>query len=216
MRAARFVLGWVGSVILGNAAAIIAATLLQAETLTTVLAVAALEGCVLGLGQRWLFSRMLPGHTLRWFQATVAGMLIGRGIQFAIDTGPLLPLSYRWPEAAQFLAAAGAGLGFGAVMALPQALALRGRIPHAEIWVAARGAGMAVVLASLFAASHALGGLQTGPVATFAILLALLSVCGILEGAIEGSVLSWLLAPSHTHRALADVPQPHYFIRNER
>lgn len=215
MKRTRFVVGWVGSVTLANAVAVTAASVVQAETAMAVLAVAALEGCTLGLIQGALLRRVQPGPTFHWLSATLAGMLVGRGAQWIIDTGPLLQQSYRWPETAQYVAAAVAGLAFGALMAVPQAFALRGRIRHAEVWIAARGAGMATVFGSLFAASHALGGLQTGPAATFGVLLGLMAVCGLVEGAIEGSVLSRLLLPNVRVIAPRGASQRHNLIGSE-
>ena len=194
MRPARFFLGWVGSAILANVVAVTAVSFMQAESAPAVLSVAVLEGCCLGLVQRVLLRSMRRGLEVHWLYATVAGALAGRAMQFAIETGPLLSLSYRWPEAVQYVAAAAAGVAIGAVMAIPQVLVLRGRIRHAEAWVAARGAGAAAAFASIFAAAHALGGLDTGPAATFAVLLAVFGSAGAVAGAIEGSVLSRLLA----------------------
>lgn len=193
MREARFVLGWIGSVIVANALAVTAASVLEAETAWAVLGVAALEGVCLGLLQRAVLRATVPAAARGWLLATLVGILIGRGLQFLVDTSSLTALSYRWPETVQFLAAAGAGATFGAVMAVPQALALRGRVRHLAVWIVARAAGLAAAFAALFASSHLLGTLNTDAPTTFGILLAVVAVAGILEGAIEGGALSRLL-----------------------
>ncbi len=193
MREGRFVLGWVGSVIVANALAVTAASVLEAETAWAVLGVAALEGVCLGFLQRLVLRAAMPAAAHRWVLATLIGMVVGRGLQFAIDTSSLTSLSYRWPETVQFLAAAAAGATFGAVMAVPQAFALRGHIRHVAVWVVARAAGLAVAFAALFASSHLLGALNTDAPTTFGILLGVVAAAGILEGAIEGGALGRLL-----------------------
>lgn len=205
MRDGRFVLGWIGSIVVANAVAVTAASMLQAETVGAVLLVAALEGCCLGLLQGAVLRTALGSVARRWLLATLAGILIGRGLQFVVDTSALVPLSYRWPETLQYLAAAAAGGAFGAVMAVPQALALRGRIRHPAVWIAARAAGLAAAFAALFASSHALGSLNAGPLATFGLLLGVVAVAALIEGGIEGSALGRLV-PARRRSDTATTP----------
>lgn len=190
----RFFGGWIGSVILAEIVAVTAATLIQNESAPAVLFVAVVEGLCLGLVQQALLRHRLPLLQNRWFYATVCGVVVARGLQFAIETGPLMSLAYRFPVAAQFGAAAAAGLAVGTIMAIPQFLAFRERIPHAAAWLAARAAGTAVTFVWLLAAQRALGAIDTGLLLSFAILIAVFAAGAATAGAIEAAVLSRLLA----------------------
>lgn len=194
MRSTRFVAAWIASVILAEVLAVTAASLIPDESAIAVLGVAIVEGLCLGLVQRRLMRERLPQLQIPWLAATLGGVVIARGVQFSIETGPLMSLSYQLPAAAQYVGAGAAGLAIGTIMAIPQLLALRGRVVHAATWVAARAAGTAVTFVWLLVAQRALGAIDTGLVLSFAILIGVFATGAAAAGTIEATILAHLLA----------------------
>ena len=194
----RFFAAWIGSVVLAAVVAVTAASLIPDESAFAVLGVAIVEGMCLGFVQRRLLRARLPQQQIPWLAATLGGVVIARGVQFSIETGPLMSLSYRLPPAAQYVAAAAAGIVIGTIMAIPQLLALRARVGHAGAWVAARAAGTAVTFVWLLVAQRALGAIDNGLLLSFAILIAVFAAGAAAAGAIEATVLAHLLADGQT------------------
>jgi hypothetical protein len=160
------------------------------------LLVLVLAGLIGGLPQALVLRAVLPGVGVRqWLGATVLAYPLayfGSLIIFAIlDSGlpgsrPIIPISYFCLTAA-FLATAGA-VG-GAMLALPQWLALRAHLPQAIGWIAINiGAG--VLAAELFGLFNT-GGLGVGGI--YAPAYADISAIAIPFGILPGLALAHLL-----------------------
>lgn len=166
----------------------------------------ALEGAIVGLAQRMVLHRRLPGVTRRsWVAATAAGAAAAwfLGMLPATAMSLLQDAHAGSPEAdgAWGLAmAAGMGLALGMVLATPQWLVLRRFVDRAGWWLPANAVAWAVAMPLVFLAS----GLplpQDGLVPLLAAVLAVIAGAGALVGAIHGAVLVRITGPGRARRS---------------
>jgi hypothetical protein len=190
-------------------------SIVSAESLPALLVVAAIEGACLGAMQRSLIHG-LPSGVRGWFAATLAGVVAGRLVQYALESGPWMPEIYRWPHSVQLVAGAGAGLAVGTVMALPQVSALSGHIRRTSVWILTRALSTAATFVILGLAQFMLGVPAVTFVEIFCLLLLIAATASAIGAAIEAPVMARLLATSEgpTGGGLIDVrhrvaPQPH-------
>jgi hypothetical protein len=190
----RFVLSWTVVSVVAQSVAAATAFVAAAISWSGVLPVILLEACLLGVGQRWILRRAMPGLERGWFVATVGGMLLGRYVQFGADTSSAAASIANWPAGLQLALGAVLGLLVGALMALPQAYVLAGRVPRAWLWVAVRAAAWSVALPSLMAAGAWLAQASTGGLAVLvATMFATFALVGMLVGLGEGIGLARLV-----------------------
>lgn len=192
----HLILGWVWSSVVATVVAVGAATVVLAESIVAVLAVAALEGLCLALIQRRLLRGVKPGLEVGWISATIIGAVVGRLVQFLADTGAPTQLAASWPEPAKYAGGFLTGMIVGALMALPQAILLRNRLAQPTLWLVARGLAWALTLMFLFAASGLFADAANKNILeTIAIVGLLFAGAGALAGAIEGLSMAMLVAP---------------------
>ena len=189
---ARLIAAWIGASILSITVAVVAVTILGGDTIPALAVTAILEAACLGLVQQRLVGSR-TGHAGTWFLATLIGGVSGRALQYLLESGPFMADSYRWPHALQLAGAACAGLTVGMVMAIPQALTLRGTVSHAEVWIATRALSTAATFVFLGFAQLTLGvpDLPFGMI--FLTLIAIAWMSAFIGAAIEGPVISHLL-----------------------
>src|SRR5664279_2199476 len=148
----RFIARLTAVSILSQSSSAVLAFIAVAASWAGVLPVILLEACLLGAGQRWALRRALPGLERGWFMATVAGMIVGRYVQFGADTSAAASTVAALPSLAQIIIGAVLGAVVGAIMAVPQAYALAGRVPRAWRWIVVRSAAWFVALPALMIA----------------------------------------------------------------
>jgi hypothetical protein len=190
----RFVASWTVVSIVAQSASAATAFVAAAVSWAGILPVILLEACLLGIGQRWILRRALPGLERGWLGATVGGMLLGRYAQFGADISPAAASIANLPTGIQI--ALGAVLGFlvGALMAAPQAYLLAGRVPRAWRWIAVRGVAWSVALPSLMIAGVWLGQASTGGLAVLvAAIFGTFALVGTFVGLVEGIGLASLI-----------------------
>jgi hypothetical protein len=192
MRNSHFIAGWIGAAMLANAVAVTAVTFFAAENLPSLFVVALIEAACLGAMQRSLIHRLSSG-VRGWFFATLAGVVAGRMVQYALENGPWMPQIYRWPHPMQIAAGAGAGLAVGAVMALPQIPALNGHVRRTGVWVVTRALSTAASFVVLGLAQFMLGVPAVTFAEIFCLLLLIAGTAGAIGAAIEAPVMAWLL-----------------------
>jgi hypothetical protein len=128
---------------------------------------------------------------------TVAGALLGRAFEYYADV-KLGPGTTGWNIFAQLAGGLALGFAVGAIMGLPQALALWRTSSRAWLWPLVRGAAWAFALPLLLLAADA-----TPPVTATAafglVLLAVVGVPSLVVGAIEAITLIALLVPGGLH-----------------
>ena len=192
MQRARFIAAWIGASILSITVAVVAVTILGGDTVPSLAVTAILEASCLGLVQQRLVGNR-TGHAGTWLLATLIGGVTGRAVQYLLESGPLMAESYHWPHALQLAGAACAGLTVGMVMAIPQALTLRGTVDHAEVWIATRALSTAAMFVFLGFAQFALGvpDLPFGMI--FLTLIGIAWMSALIGAAIEAPVISLLL-----------------------
>ncbi len=192
MSPSRFISGWIGAAILASTVAVVAVTVFIGETITELLVVVIFEGACLGAAQQLLVKRS-TGRTSGWFVATLAGVVLGRALQYELESSPWMAATYLWPHPMQIVSGACAGIIVGAVMALPQALALRGTIRRAGVWIATRAASTATAFAFLGFAQFVIGVPQIAFPALFCILLVVAWIAAAAGASIEAPVMARLL-----------------------
>jgi uncharacterized membrane protein len=190
-----FVVRWAGVYAVTECVVVIVASLTLATSWPWVALVATIEGALLGLAQGWLLRDVRPRFIRDWTLATIAGVLLGRAIEFAGDGSPLAALILTGPFVLQIVAGAALGALVGAAAGSLQAVLLRGSIRRPERWVAVCAVAWSVALPSLLLVGFATGQLS-GAVplwhAVVAILL-LFAAIGATTGAIEGGALAAML-----------------------
>jgi hypothetical protein len=190
----RFVTSWTVVSIVAQSASAATAFVAAAVSWAGILPVILLEACLLGIGQRWILRRALPGLERGWLGATVCGMLLGRYAQFGADASPAATSIANLPTGIQI--ALGAVLGFlvGALMAAPQAYLLVGRVSRAWRWIAVRGVAWSVALPSLMIAGVWLGQASASGLAVLvAAIFGTFALVGTFVGLVEGIGLASLI-----------------------
>jgi membrane protein YqaA with SNARE-associated domain len=153
-----------------------------------------LEAIVLGVLQVLILRYARPGLQRTWFIATVAGTMAGRLLQFGIDMGAAHAVPITWGAPFEYAGGFAVGALVGAVMALPQALVLRHRVPGAERWIAARALAWGCALPLLLF----LFGIEAALPATvkanaMILVVATFAIVAVFVGAIEGIVMHRLI-----------------------
>lgn len=189
------VIGWIAVSLVAELLAAAFALLAMATTVSGVLLAAAIEGVVLALGQRLLLVSAAGRRFANgWAIATLAGALIGRTLEYAIDVGPAASGASHWQPLAQIAGGVALGLVVGAVMALPQTLVLQRRIPRAWGWLLTRALAWAIALPLLLLAGSLVTAFSaTSLSAVGASVLSVVAVAALLAGAIEGTVMATLV-----------------------
>jgi hypothetical protein len=188
------VLPWIAASVLAESLAVILAGRMHALTLGPAALSMFVEAIVLGVVQMLILRRTIPGLERAWLTATVAGTMAGRLLQFGIDMGAAHAVPVSWGAPFEYAGGFALGAFIGAVMAVPQALVLRHRLPGAERWILARALAWACALPALLLLFSIEAGIQAAArangvmlvVATFALVAA-----GV--GAIEGIVMTHLI-----------------------
>lgn len=188
-----FVAAWIATSVVAETTAVLFGVLSIAINVPAVLAVAALEGLLLAIGQCALLVRPTgTWFTTAWAAATVAGAMLGRVVEYHADVR-FGPETVQWTMPAQIAGGIALGFAVGAVMALPQALALRSRTERAWQWIAARGiawaAALPLLLLTLDIAPATANGNGMG-----VMLVAVVALPAIVAGAIEAIAMMSLLA----------------------
>jgi hypothetical protein len=191
MSSSRFFAAWIATAIFAGTAAVVAATIVTGDTLTDLSFVAIVEGAFLGAAQGMVVKRSV-GRSSGWFIATLAGVVAGRVLQYVLESSPWMAETYRWPHAMQVAAGACAGILVGAVMALPQAAALRATVRGPAVWIATRAISTATAFAFLAFAQLAIGAPDLAFPEVFGILLGVAWIAAAASAAIEASVMSRL------------------------
>lgn len=189
------VLGWITVSMIAELLAAGFALVAMATTLGGVLLAAAMEGVVLALGQRLLL-RPAAGRRFvtAWAIATIAGALIGRTLEYAIDVGPAAAGASRWQPVMQIFGGIALGLVVGGCMALPQTLVLQRRTARGWTWLVTRAVAWAIALPLLLLAGSLVSAFSaTSLSAVGASVLAVVAVAALLAGAIEGTVMASLV-----------------------
>jgi hypothetical protein len=190
-RRAQLIVGWIVTSLVVESIAVTFAFTTLATDLRGVLSAAAIEAGLLGLSQRWLLHLVRPGLERGWLIATLAGTVLGRVLEYQADMSFAASVVMHWSQPAQYGAGVLLGFAIGALMAAPQALALRGRIHGAWLWVIARGFAWSFALPLIGVAS----ALLAGSVATFTFgMLGVVALAAALVGAIEGVTMAILAA----------------------
>jgi hypothetical protein len=190
-----FVVRWAGAYAATECAVVVVASVTLATTWPWVVLVAAIEGTLLGLVQGRLLRDLRPHIVRDWTAATVAGVLLGRAIEFAGDGSPLAGSILSGPLALQVAGGAALGALVGAAAGSFQALILRGRVYRPGRWIAICALAWAIGLPSLLLAGFATGQLS-GAVPVWHAVVAILTVfaaIGGVTGAIEGGALALML-----------------------
>jgi len=197
MQRARFIAGWMGASVLSVTVVVTGVTILGGDNIPTLAVIAILEAACLGLVQQMLV-KSRSDRVSAWLLATLAGGVIGRTLQYLLDSGPWMADAYRWPHGLQLAGGACAGLLVGMVMALPQALALRATIPHVEVWIATRALATAATFVFMGIAQFTLGVPHLSFGMLFLTLIAIAWIGALISAAIEGPVISHLLETQRT------------------
>jgi uncharacterized membrane protein len=190
-----FVLRWVAIYAATECVVVIVASLTLATTWPWVVLVATIEGAILGLAQGRQLRELRPRFVRDWTLATIAGVMLGRAIEFAADSSPLAAQILAGPYVLQILAGAALGALVGAAAGSFQAVALRNHIRRSARWIAVCALAWSIALPSLLLVGFATGQLSGSvPVwhAVVAILL-LFGAIGAVTGAIEGGALAAML-----------------------
>jgi hypothetical protein len=194
--ASRFIAGWIGTAMLATTVAVVAVTILGGQNPMELTVVAILEGACLGIAQQLLVDHVSDGKS-SWFVATLSGVVMGRALQYVLESGPWMAGTYLWPHSIQIVLGACAGIVVGSVMAVPQALAMRKTVGHCGAWIATHAASTATAFAVLAFAQFAIGAPQIAFPAVFCILLGAAWLAAAAAAAIEAPVMARLL---HVHR----------------
>lgn len=190
-----FVLGWIAVSMIAELLSAGFALVAMATTLGGVLFAAAIEGVVLAIGQRLLL-RPFAGRrfAIAWVIPTLAGALIGRTLEYAIDVGPLSSSASHWHLVLQIAGGVALGFAVGACMALPQTLVLQRRTARAWTWLLTRAIAWAVALPLLLLAATLITAFSaTSLPAVAGSVLTVVAVAALLTGAIEGTVMARLV-----------------------
>lgn len=188
------VVWWAGAYAATECIVVVLASLVFATTWPWVALCACVEGALLGLAQGWLLRGIRRRLAFDWTLATVAGLLLGRFIEYTADLSPVAGALLRSPFIVQISAGAALGAIVGAASGSFQALLLRGVIRHPYRWIAVCGAAWALTLPALLVVGFAGEQLSGIPVWRAAVaLLVLFAGIGAGTGAIEGLGLTWLL-----------------------
>jgi|GEM_PF-6127481 len=185
---------WAGVVALAETLAVGTAAVVWPTWEAIVCAIVA-EALLLAALQRLVLRSARPGLEARWFVATVAGTLAGRGMHYALApaSAPIAGAS----AATQLAFGAALGALTGAVMALPQAYVLTDRIArHAWSWIAGRAIAWCAGFTLLMIASANVPLIVHLPIAAMlGTMIAGFAAVMALVGIIEGTFLARLLAP---------------------
>lgn len=175
---------WTATVVVAGAAAAFATLRLAAVTFDLVLVVAAIEGVLAGVGQVIVLRLSASSLAARWLVPTLAGTLLGRAFEYAVDTSSLAGRIEHWPVAAHWVLGALFGAALGAIMAVPQIAAL-GWSERAGRWLGARALAWALALPLLLIIGSLWSRFGTAPFlwpATALVFLLMLVIVGAIEG----------------------------------
>jgi hypothetical protein len=190
----RFIARWTAVSIIAQSSSAALAFIAVAASWAGVLPVIFLEALLLGVGQRWALRRASSGLERGWFAATVAGMILGRYLQFGADTSDAASTVAAWPSIAQIALGAVLGAVVGAVMAVPQAYVLTRRVPRAWRWIIVRSAVWSIALPALMVAGSWLAAVSgAGLAALVATMFGSFALVGAFVGLAEGIGLARLI-----------------------
>jgi hypothetical protein len=190
-----FVFRWAGAYAATECAVVVVASLTVATSWPWVVLVATIEGALLGFVQGRLLRSSRPRFVRDWTLATIAGVLLGRAIEFAGDGSPLAATILHAALALQVIAGAALGACVGAATGAFQAVLLRGRVHRPWRWIAVCALAWSIALPSLLFVGFATGRLS-GSVPTWHAVVAILAIfagIGGVTGAIEGGALAAML-----------------------
>jgi hypothetical protein len=191
----QFVASWAAVSIVAESTGAAVALSVAAVSWAGAIPVVLLEAFLLAGGQRWVLRGRHAGLERGWFFATLAGTLLGRGVQFAAEGSGIAAAVATMPTAVQ--AAFGALLGalVGALMAAPQAFMLRRRIKQAGRWVAIRALAWSIGLPSLLLAGAWIANMSAYGITGLVVLaiFASFALVGAFVGLVEGYALSRLM-----------------------
>ena len=129
-RSPSVVVWWAATYAATECMVVVLASIVFATTWPWVALCASVEGALLGFAQGWLLRGLRPRLLFNWTLATIAGLLLGRFIEYSADLSPLAAALLRSPFVVQIVAGAALGAVVGAASGLFQALLLRGVILH--------------------------------------------------------------------------------------
>lgn len=190
-----FVLRWAVAYAATECAVVIVASLALTTSWPWVALVAVIEGALLGIVQGRLLRDLRPYIVRDWTLATIAGVLLGRVIEFAGDSSAFAGTILAGPFAFQVIAGAALGALVGAATGSFQALLLRDRIRRPALWIALCALAWCIALPALLLAGFATGQFsESVPVwHAVVVMLALFAAIGAVTGAIEGWGLATML-----------------------
>jgi len=182
---AHFILWWIVVSVAAEGLAALAVLPLLAVTLPKVAIVAALEGVLVGAVQTVMLRRRPGGLAQIWFAPTLLGAILGRTFEFACDASPVAAAIVDWSLAAHWLIGIAVGATVGAILAVPQAIAMRTRVRASWRWVIVRAVAWALALPFLLVIgavwSHATPG-SSPWFATASIFGFMVALVGFIEG----------------------------------
>jgi hypothetical protein len=187
-------LRWAGIYALTECIVVFVASSTLATTWTGIAGCAVLEGTLLGLGQGLvLYGRRRFQRVLTWTAATLAGVLIGRLIEFTADTSQLAGSLLGANLAVQLLAGAALGACVGAASGMFQSTVLQRDVTAAYRWLLICSAAWALMLPALLLVGRVTAAVSSLPAAGAALaLLAVFAAVGAAVGAFEGAGLAGL------------------------
>jgi hypothetical protein len=190
-----FVLRWAGAYAATECAVVVVASLVPATSWPWVASVAVMEGALLGIVQGRLLRHLRPHVVRDWTLATIAGVLLGRVIEFAGDSSTFAGTILAGPFALQVLAGAALGALVGAAAGSFQAIVLRDQVPRPALWIAVCALAWCLALPSLLFVGFATGQLSGNVPVWHAVvvMLTLFAAIGAVTGAIEGGALAAML-----------------------
>jgi hypothetical protein len=203
-RYARFVASWAAVSLAAESTGAAVALVAAAVSWAAIFPIIMLEACLLGFGQRWILRRQSSGLERGWVAATIGGTLLGRCLQFGADSGVGASIVFSWPVALQIASGVVLGALVGALMAVPQAFVLAGRVRGSWRWVGIRASAWSIALPSLMLAGSWLADASgSGLAALVLAMFATFALVGTLTGFIEGIGLAFLI-----HRSAGSHDRP--------
>jgi hypothetical protein len=200
-RYARFVASWAVVSLVAESSGAAVALAAAAVSWAGILPIIGLEACLLGFGQRWILRRQSSGLERGWVAATIGGTLLGRCLQFGADSGVAASIVFTWPVAMQIASGVALGALVGALMAIPQAFVLTGRVRRGWRWIGIRAIAWSIALPSLMLAGSWLADASgSGLAALVLAMFVTFALVGTLVGLIEGIGLACLIRmPAGSH-----------------
>lgn len=186
---------WTLVSIVAECVAVILAVSVVATSFASAMGAAALEGSLLGFGQRFLLQQSIGKRAAnRWAVASVAGAVFGRALEYYCDIA-LGPLTGAWNLAVQIGGGAVLGFAVGVLMGIPQAVALR-QVAFLWRWPLARGVAWAFALPLLLLGAS-LAPRILSPGLFTAWLMLDVATAALVAGAVEGFFVVHLFVRGH-------------------